>query len=193
MPSEPLEPGPAPYFTVAEARELSPLQDEEKYPDADIEAARDAAEEALEHESACNAAFVPRSATESLSGAGGVLLRLSRFQVREVTSATAAGEELDVADVAINGRTLYRPAGWPRGYANLVVVYEHGYDAPPARIKRAALQLARHFLVGSGINQYVTRAEAGDERVWLAERAPFGIPEIDAAVRDHKHQDFSIA
>lgn len=193
MPSEPLPPGATPYFTVAEARKVSPLGDETTYPNADIEAARADAEEALESATACNVAFVPRTATETVSGNGTPLLRLSRWRVRAVLSVSRDGEPLDIAGVRIDGRTLVRPSGaWPHGRANLTVVYEHGYSVPPGRIKRAALRLAKHFLVESAINDRVTRAEAGDERMWLAPLAPFGIPEVDAAVRDHQQHDFSL-
>lgn len=174
----------SPYFTIAEARKIAPLSDETAYPDSDIESTRRAVEEALEH--ACRVAFVPRIETETHSGDGTGRLRLGRYKVRELVSAAHDDEPLDISAVRIEGRTLYSSTGWPTGRANLEVVYQHGFDAPPSRIKRAALRLTKHFLVESGINDQATRAEAGEERLWLATPEPFGIPEVDAAVRDYK-------
>ena len=175
------------YFTIAEARTLPSLSNTVAYTTAVITEARTAAEEAIED--ACDVSFVPRTATEIVSGGGGGrFLSLRWPRVRYVNSV--AVDLVDWAEparaaVVVTPSGLYSPTAFPVGYGNVQVTYEHGYNAPPGRIKRAAMLLAESFLIRSGINDRATQVQAGDEQLWLAPREPFGIGEVDAAVRDY--------
>jgi hypothetical protein len=178
------------YFTVAELRATeNKLGDVDAFPDDDLDAMRQTVEEAFEHEEAANVAFVPRLRTETFSGSGTERLVVSAARVRSAVSATADGEPLDVtAARAVTKRGLWLPATWPAGDSNLVVTYEHGYDAPPLRVKRAALILAkgpiddRATQVPDGAGGAINLATPG------LFGARFGIPEVDAVIAQYRER-----
>ena len=155
---------------------------------AQIEVARLAAEQALER--ACGVAFVPRYASETLSGDGWDLT-LSWPLVRTVRSGSADGVAFTSSDLAAMKSTsigLYWPdSAWERGKSNILVRYEHGHNFPDGEVSRAALRLAKHYLVASNFDDRVIRAQAGPEAFSFV--APsgsrFGIPEVDAVVERH--------
>lgn len=151
----------ADYFTVAEARaQESALLDATKYPDATITTMRLAVEEALER--ACGVAFVPRTATdERHDGPGtGIDLLLEWPRPSAVTAASVDGTALDAAGIAeliaySDGR-VYRPAGWGSTRGGVLITYTHGYAVIPGRVKRAAIQLTKRFLVATPVSDRAT-------------------------------------
>jgi NAD(P)-dependent dehydrogenase (short-subunit alcohol dehydrogenase family) len=157
------------------------------YLDSQLTEVRATVEEAIE----CSAhvAFVPRTATATVSGDGGRRIFLSNFEVSAVTAATVDGVALtapELAAITINDAILYREAGWASGYANISVTYTHGRTAVPGLIKRAALVLAKSYLVASQIPANATAQSIGDTmfRLTIAGRdGDFGIPEVDAAIK----------
>lgn len=186
----------AAYFTVSEARTVSPLNDTGRYSDAAIDAARVDAEGAIED--ACHVAFVPRSATETVSPPRpahgysletGVWLALRWPLVRAVTSVTVDGTALDLNEVVIVPSGLYVHTPVRSGVRNVTVTYDHGYSAPPARIRRAAIRLAKHYLVDSPVDDRALRVDSDDGSYLMAQPgvrgARFGIPEVDSAVADY--------
>lgn len=174
----------APYFTVAEARALKPLNNVTLYPDAAITAARDVAQTALEE--ACAVAFTPSAFTDTVVSPGTTKLLL-RPRLRSVDWVeTLDGTPIDPtwAYTTVEG-IAYMATGWPAG--PLVVSGEHGYDAPPPRVARAALLLTKRFLVDSPISDRATSHQSPDgatEFYVTAGRggAFFDVPEANAVV-----------
>ncbi len=177
------------YFTVAELRaQDSELANTVKFPDSRLETARVDAEEEIEH--AADVAFVPRTASETVSGRGSPHIYASRYRVRAITAAVIDGAAVtDLSTIRVVGsRRLRRDAGWPWGDRNIELTYLHGYDQPPRRIKRAALILAKEWLLEGPITQRATQIATGDGGVTnLATPGVFGsivgLPEVDAAIR----------
>lgn len=146
------------YFTIAEARQSSPLGDTTSYPVQRIVEARAAAEQAIEEE--CGIAFVPRYARATVNGDNTYGVRLPWPAVRAVRWATVDGATRDVSTVSGGGSGyLFDSAWWPYGHNNIQVGYEHGFDEPPEGIKRAALQYARQILVDATSQSIDPRAE----------------------------------
>lgn len=196
----PFNPTPEPagdtghYFTIAELRAAdTSYADEVRYPNEKLEAARDWVETHFEHEKSCAVAFVPRAATERLRGKGEVALRLKWPALRSVTSVTIDGVALTEAELdalALDDREVRRHGGWPRG-ALIQIAYTHGYDAPDAEVKKAALMLAKEFLVDSGLASRATveSTDVGFYRLSIA--APggrTGIPYVDAVIEDRNRR-----
>lgn len=183
-------------FTVAEARGSDPsLRDQAKYPTPDIVAARREVEDECEH--LTGVAWVPRFARERLSGSGGAALILPHQQIRTVrtvrdysdatTYTSYTSDDLADLDLADSGVVTRRLRGyWAFGATNLVVEYEHGYDAPPADLKRAALIRLRTRLneKNRAIPDRAIREVVGDDgrtfRLSIPAAERVGIPEVDA-------------
>ncbi len=186
----------APYFTIGEARRLSPLQDAAKYPDADIDAARQLAESALED--ACGVAFVPREFTERIDGRGRTDLLLPVVRPLAVTAVTVDGSTLSVGDLAglelyDDGR-LYFESGWSAGRRNVVVTGTHGYAAVPPLVKRAALRLAKWALVDSPVSDRATSMTTEDGTTQFlvtagVRQAVFDLPAANAVVELYGMRD----
>lgn len=187
------------YFTVAEAKagahgvpSLSTFSVDQ------ITSARTMAEQAIEEE--CGA-FVPRYAREIFSGdsamphiigyqgvsgyAGDLLV--VRERILRVTAATLDGTALDSAELALlipDRDGVYRASGWPSGHGNIELKYEHGFKQVPALVKRAALLLARRYLVESPVDPRTTRVtqEGALIEFQVDPSLPFDIPEVNAIV-----------
>jgi hypothetical protein len=176
------------YFTVSDARALRALRLTESplYSDLDIAAARVAAETALED--ACAVAFVPRYFSQtSYSARRQPLLAIPRVaRLRSIRSATADGVPVDVSSAVLLGDgTVYLATNWPAG--SLVVRGEHGYDSAPPRVARAALKLAKSYLVDSAISDRTMRHtnQHGETEIFVTEGrggAEFSLPECNAVV-----------
>jgi len=172
-------------FSVSDARALKPLDNATTYPASKIVAARTLAEQALED--ACGVAFVPRYATETVSGWGGTQLLLSRSRVTKIRSVTIDGVALtstELADLRVTPGFVYRQARWTTGYANVTVGYEHGHTIPPARVSRAALLLAKRWLVDGPVDDRMTSMSTEDGTFTLLtpglRGAVFDLPEVEA-------------
>jgi len=143
-------------------------------------------------EQICGVAFVPREATETHSGDGCTELRLRHPKVRSVVSATDDGEDVDVTAAKPTVLGAYLAAGWPAGTMNLEVTYEHGFDAPPPEVKRAALRYLREVLHTGPTDDRAIRIdlESGSyQRAVAGDRRPTGIPDVDVALRAY---DFNV-
>lgn len=181
-------------FTIAELRAFDDeLTDATAYPASAIVDVREQVEERLEGEEACGVAFVPRGAREVLDGSGEALLELAHLLPRTVLSAEIDGVALDAAALAdlrthdwgaVSRKTL---GAWTSGQANVEILYEHGFDRPPAPIVRAAKILAKKQLVDSPISEeeraLSVTTELGTMRISTPGRdGPTGIPEVDAVI-----------
>lgn len=149
---------------------------------------RTLAEEALED--ACGVAFVPRYTQTTVSGTGGTVMLLAP-RTTALRAVSVDGVAQTVTDEAFDATTgaVYWPDTWTAGTSNIVVGYEHGYRYPPARVKRAALLLAKSWLIAGPIDDRTTSLSTEDGTFSLAtpgvRGSVFGIPEVDATVQQY--------
>lgn len=190
-------------FDVAELRDRYPdVSNTTRYTSADIRSARDEAAERIEE--AAQVAFATRRTIQTLSGDDTTRLLLSHVMVSAVNSVTIytdttvgadvvddAYDATELADVEIDGEAgvLKRVDGdvWPAGHQNIVVDYEHGYEAPPEPIRRGAMKLALEALVPSALPSRAMSqtTDLGEVRYMMANPEagrPTGDPEVDAAI-----------
>lgn len=181
-------------FSLAELRGRdSSFTNTTKYPDAVLAVARVRVEQTIEGPQAARVAFVPRGRRVTLDGTNRAGIRLPDFEVREIYSASVDGTALtsdELADLIIDDGVLWRSSGvWRSGRRNVVLHYAHGLDFPPGPINRAALTLAREYLVDPGIDLgRATATTVGDQtyRLTIAGRdGVTGLPEVDAAIEQH--------
>ena len=187
-------------FSLADARAMKPLDDPTKYPTATLTAMRTAVEQALED--ACGVAFVPRYELETFTVdgcAGGLVARWPR--ITAVRSAMIDGTDItplsDVLGVREGLIYLHRSwgygwhHGWGHQHRSIVVGYEHGHTAPPARVSRAGLLLARSWLVSGPVDDRAATFSAGADGGTYSLVVPgrngsvFGLPEVDAVVQQY--------
>lgn len=188
-------------FTVNGARALKPLDNTVSYPLESILAARTLAEMALEE--TCAVAFVPRFHRETLGGKGTTKLFTGQPLPRRVISATIAGTALnagELAELQVDPARgfIWRPAGWPAGERNVVIEYEHGHPSPPANGPRAALLLAKRYLVDSPVNDRATTLINQDGTTQFlvtagVKGAVFDLPEVNAFVSGFQTSDLFVA
>lgn len=196
-------------FEIADLRKQDrAFADTTKYPTETLREIRYWVEDVIEGSRAAQVAFVPRGRRVKVSGSSPDLrlgynpllygtdyrgLQLPDFNIREVYSLTINDYTLtaeELAEVRIDDNWLYRTAGvqwpaWPTGNRNISVYYEHGFDRAPGAITRAALMLAREYLVKSDLPGRATATSIGDQmfRLTIAGRdGVTGIPEVDAAI-----------
>ena len=185
---EPIDPpvtDDAHYFTLAELRAEQDVP-EATYPDAAVEPNRDLAEQVLEH--ACDVAFIPRRRSEVVNANPNGLVHLSMPQGREVESivdqygTTWEGEQL--ADVVI-GNGFIVGMRWTPGQI-VTVTYTHGYETPPARVRRAAMIATRVWTERGPVDDRATQIAADGATINLATpgllESVTGIPEVDATI-----------
>jgi hypothetical protein len=178
------------WFSLAELRAIRGLTDTTDYPTSDLAAMRTTVEDAIEE---YTGALVPRYAYQTVSGVSGQPIRLSKPYVRTIRSVTVDGTALSVSQIAalrLSGGMLSGNT-WTSGFRNVSVGYEHGCDTPPQRVRRAALLLAKVWLINGPVDDRTntfTSTEGGTYSLVTPGRAGslFGVPEVDAAVMDHK-------
>jgi hypothetical protein len=174
------------FFSIAEARASDKtLQDQTKYPAVDILAAR--AEVEQECEEICGQAFVPRYAAVAHTAASrGVVMVLPHVRLRRIRSVSVDGTAYTAEQVEA---LQHDPAGvvylTARRGARVTIAYEHGWDSPPADLKRATLLRLRHRLNAklSGIPdraQTYSPEAGGTYSLVLPGRNRTGIPDVDA-------------
>jgi hypothetical protein len=194
-------------FTLSEARALKPLDNTTTYTNDTVIAMRTSVEQAIEE--ACGVAFVPRYELETVSAGGSSYwgggysygpggygpngLPLKWPKIRAVRSATDSGTVLTAGELAglswTESGILYG-RGWTGGYGNVLVGYEHGWDRPPERIRRAALLLAKTWLVAGPVDDRTSTfssVDGGTYSLVVPGRGGsiFGLPEVDAAVQQY--------
>ncbi len=192
------------YFTLADARASdADLVSTTKYTTAQIREARDEVED--ECETICGVSFVRRYRRVTLSGDGCATLLLPNLFVRSVFGISVGGVALtedELADVVVEdiGRVYWRSGVFAQDRLNVDVMYEHGFDAPPSDVRRAALTRLQHrlfakhtavpdrataFVAGEGGNfSLATPGKGGSET---------GIPEVDATYARHNYHVPSVA
>jgi hypothetical protein len=181
------------YFSVAQARLRTPLQDVTTYTTQQILDYRTLAEMALDD--ICGVGFVPRFSYDEAQIASWGLLELPRRRIRTVRNiytATDSGPQAltNLTGLRIeSGELVFMPSIWNWWSRPIQIAYEHGYNSCPPRVARAALELARRWLVESPWDERATgfRTRDGGEMTILTARTtvngvthPFDIPEVSA-------------
>jgi hypothetical protein len=182
-------------FTLAEARATRPLDNVSLYPEAAIVAMRNRVEQALED--VCEVAFVPRYYRETVTGNGTSTLSTRWPKIRAVRSVEGNygtfNTELtadDLAGLVLSPAGAVWGYGWTFGY-QWTIAYEHGHDRAPERVRRAALLLARSWLVSGPVDDRASTFNAGADGGTYSLVVPgrggsyFGLPEVDATVQEY--------
>lgn len=196
-------------FEIAELRAFDrAFLDTAKYPTSLLRDVRTSVENVIEGDTAARVAFVPRGRRVTLSGNSPDLnrgyyplyygndyreLTVPNYEVRSLYSGSLNGvafTQTELDDIIPNDNTLFRSSGvafpaWSFGKNNIKLHYVHGYDRPAGAITRAALILAREFLVKSDLPARASATSIGDQlfRITIAGRDGItGIPDVDAAI-----------
>jgi hypothetical protein len=179
-------------FTIADARATPPLESTTTYPTDKIVRTRTLVETALED--ACGVAFVPRYALGTVDPPSGRTLVTPRWpliSLRSVESRSGSGWAAQtVTDYTASRSGIYSTA-WPRSYepASLRIGYEHGYPSPPPRVSRAALLLAKRWLIEGPVDDRTTSMATDDGTFTLLtpglRGALFDIPEVEATIQEY--------
>jgi hypothetical protein len=181
---------PEHYVTLAEVRTLPNLGDPTKFSDTAIFDAMDWFETTFEDY--VGMAFVPRTATERLTG-GCSTLMLQHWPVRSITAVrsytTASAYTSFTVDELAD--LLVEPTGSIRRYslgywpADVEVEYVHGQLVPPADVKKAALVAIQEKLMenNSGRPTDRTYGTATDgvfiRSILPGPDKPFGLASVD--------------
>lgn len=177
------------YVTLADIRALRSLTSPSTYPNARLIEVRSWFADRAE--SFCGVSFVPRYGRDVLDGDGSKAVYLSHSHPRVLEDAFVDSTEVtDLSDWELypSGKVYRNDAGaFASGRRNVVIQYEHGYDAPPEDLREAALVAIRYKLLGdqSGIPERATTmaTEVGTFNLALAgANRPTGIPEVDAVL-----------
>jgi hypothetical protein len=142
----------------------------------------------------CGVAFVPRYEREVLDGDGSRKLDLKHARPRAIISAKFDGvaqttTTWDLYDAGF----IVAPLAFPRGFHNVEIIYEHGYDSAPSDIHDAALTAIRSNVLadtsgGGGIPSGVTSliTDAGTMVFGGRLTRPFGIRAVDDVLLDRR-------
>jgi hypothetical protein len=179
-------------FSIADARAVTPLNNTTTYPTAAIVAMRILVEQSLED--ACGVAFVPRYTYETLNGYGATTLQTSWAKTTAIRSVSFDGVALDSTALGTvapspSGSLLYYPVGWTAGFSNVTIGYEHGHPVTPERVKRAAIRLAKRWLVEGPVDDRATTFSNDDGTYSLVTPGRrgefFDLPEVNAVVQQY--------
>lgn len=153
---------------------------------------------------ATDVSWVPRVALDYFDGEGQCELILRHRRPRAVRAVTIDGTAQTVADYVVNENgTIEHLYDYPfiatqeRGVS---VLYDHGYDAPPEPLVRAALTAAAYHLFAersSGVSPRATSFADGAGGTTQFARTdpdnPTGLPDVDAVIRSYSHRTPGIA
>lgn len=179
-------------FTIAQMRayDNGALSDTTKYPDSMIRETRAGIAEFFED--VCDQSFIPRYGASTISGEGTPYVVLTDYPLVKLLRSKVDGSSASISGVSISDHgKVYRPAGWPQGYRNLLVEYEYGMQAVPYRIHQAALVLARYELVSRDISDRAISLsnELGAVRLSVPGRDyPTGLPFVDATLNRYERK-----
>lgn len=186
-------------FEIADLRaEDRAFENVDKYPTDDLRTVRTWVEDVIEGPRAAAVAFVPRSRRIAINGTGRTALMVPDLALRTVESVTVDGQPWtpeQVATLTVDDGVIWATESWPEGVRNIEVHYTHGHDTPPGAITRAALMLAREYLVKSDIPGRATATSIGDQmfRLTIAGRdGVTGLPDVDAAIAQFGRKTFAV-
>ena len=173
-------------FSAAELRASDPsLADATKVTAADITAVTAEVED--EFARICGCSFIPRGVVETLPG--GVRQIVLGWPFVRLVSVTDHDVAVDASATLAGVLTRSNGAYWRAG-RHVRAVYEHGWPAVPADVRRAALLRARHRVnsVRSGVPDRATSFASSDGGTFTLTTAgrggsETGIPDVDAVLR----------
>lgn len=193
------------------------FSDIDKYPTDTLKEVRSQVEDVIEGPRAANVAFVPRGRRVVLGSTqygklvGGTSrhpavtaksaqgLQVPDYELRSVYSAKVNGTALTTDEVTAlvpDDNMIWRSShSWPAGRQNIELHYTHGMSQVPGAITRAALILAREYLVKSDLPGRATATSIGDQmfRLTIAGRdGVTGIPDVDAAIDQFGRKGYGI-
>ena len=144
-------------------------------------------------------AWVPRWWSETFEHRGGNVIVPEWPQVRRLVSVTVGGAPQTLTDWRLDaaGGVIVTPSALAYD-TTIVLTYEHGYDAPPEPLVKAALRAAEWSLLGdtSSVSPRTMSFsnDAGSFRYAVAsEKYPTGLPEVDAVLATFDHRMPGIA
>lgn len=192
------------YVTIAELRALPNLGDEVAFTDDDLAEARETFETTFEE--FVGVAFVPRTDTYLATGDGTPSLMLPHYPVRSITAVRLFTTASDFTDYTTDELAELVPTEWGEvkrytgrfwpwslfGAPNIQITYTHGFDAPPADVKRAAKTAIQEALMQDNTARPDRTYGTATEGVFVRniiedENHPFGLPGVDSvAVRYRK-------
>lgn len=173
---------------LAEIRAQRNLADTAKFPTATLEAARWWFEDLAED--FCSVAFTRRFRIERIGPGrlGSNVVRLTRALPLRIAWATAAGVTVDSSDWKLHDAGFISAVGY-LGSDELIVGYEHGFQAPSADIRRAALTAVRARLLTDEAQQIPDRTTAMSNEFGTTsfvsqpgQKRATGWPEVDAVL-----------
>lgn len=177
------------YFTLAEARRVPALSDTNRYSDTQIVEVRTVVEDTIDGH--IGFSFTGRYAKETITAESGLLLRLGKPYINAIRSVSVSGTALTSGQLGTvtfdDAGTVMYPSRWPVGLGAVTVGYEHGRSYVPAPVKRAALLLAKAWLLPSPIDDRAT-AFTSEEGVTYSIATPgrggsiTGIPDVDQVI-----------
>ena len=184
------------YFPRVQLRDMRGVNDPVRYLTADLEWARDVAEEFFDQY--LETSYVERVSTETYDGDGSTSLFVGRLPARSIVSAT-----IDGVAATITGWTI-TSSGWLRtdgdiftsaiAGQNIVITYTWGRtDGVPSDLSRAALRFARHVLLTEETTipdrARMLQTEIGLFHLDTAnEKQPTGLPEVDSVLTRYRHE-----
>ncbi len=194
------------YCTVKEMRTDTVLGSDDKHSASALISDRAEVESMLND--ACKRSFVPRFASEILSGSGHAMLQLANSDLREVvwadywTGAVWAPMPAILSHVPADpfGRVVLRAGSyWPCGTNNIRIGYRYGWDSPPADLRRAVVKAveARRTGDGSGIPSRAISVQGTElGNVVLATpglgKWTTAIPEVDEVINRYRRRDLGV-
>lgn len=187
-------------FEIADLRTFDrAFENHNKYPSSHLADARTSVEDVLEGKKAAAVAFVPRGNRAVVDGSGTDNIVLPDFEVRGIYSISVDGvalTETEIDDLVIDDNRVYKTSGiWAKGRQNVTIHYTHGRDYAVGPIKRAALMLAKEYILASDTPSRATATSVGTQwfRVNIAGRdGVTGLPDVDAAIDQHGRKNLLI-
>jgi hypothetical protein len=191
LPTDPPVTADEHYFTLDEFYAEQDVPG--NYPDSSVEPNRELAEQIIEQ--ACEAAFIPRRRTEQTVAGTNGQIRLQMPHVRELEALTENGVAWTAGQLAgITVSNGYLTGAWWTPGTPVTVTYTHGYDLPPARIRRAAMIATRIWTVRGPVDDRATQLAVEGATVNLATPgvlgALTGIPEVDTTIDAYSHRSY---
>jgi hypothetical protein len=189
-------------FTLAELRALSladaqtPLASTTDYPNSTLEETRERITDRFADY--CGVSFIPRFARIEIPGTGQYSIEVPHRLVTSILSASISGVTQTPGDIEpiADTRLLHLTSGiWSRPTIpdpkNVTLAYEYGWASPPEDIRRAAMRLAVHELVRSGMPDRALSFTNEFGNMRLASpgvNTPTGFPEVDEVLNRHRYE-----
>jgi hypothetical protein len=165
------------------------LANETTYPPSRVRDIREAVEDRFG--TIAQVSFTRRGLREYLDGDGTPVLFATWPMVRRVVSLKIGGTTIDVANLKgyESGRLELTSGSFTWGRQNVEVLYEHGYDPPPAPVVEQGMVYGRELMVKGAFDDNARassiQTELGLIRMTQATQGKVGIPSVDAVLADY--------